>query len=95
MNLEKNDPERIEAVLLRNGALSVTLTDAGDDPVLEPAPGETPLWNETRISALLDADADIPALKDDLRHSLDLVELPPNQVETIMANMQNRTPVYR
>ena len=83
MNLEKNDPERIEAVLLRNGALSVTLTDAGDDPVLEPAPGETPLWNETRISALLDADADIPALKDDLRHSLDLVELPPNQVETI------------
>jgi ribosomal protein L11 methyltransferase len=83
INLETNDPELIETVLLRNGAHSVTLTDAGDDPVLEPAPGETPLWSETRVSALFDADADIPLLKADLEQSLELEELPPNRVETI------------
>lgn len=83
MNLEKNDPERIEAIMLRNGAHSVTLTDAGDDPVLEPAPGETPLWIDTKITALFDADANFPALERDLRHCLELEQLPPNHIETI------------
>ena len=67
MNLEAHDPEHIEAVMLRHGAHSVTLSDAGDNPVLEPAPGETPLWNETRMTALFDADANFNALEDDLK----------------------------
>ena len=46
MDLESHDPETVEAILLEHGAHAVTLTDAGDRPVLEPAPGETPL---TRI----------------------------------------------
>lgn len=83
MNLETNDPAPVEAVMFRNGAHSVTLADAGDDPVLEPAPGETPLWMDTRISALFDVDADIPALKADLRQLLDLENLPPHRIETI------------
>jgi len=40
------------------GALSVTLTDTGDDPVLEPAPGEVRLWPATRLQALFSADTD-------------------------------------
>ncbi|MGH8261616.1 MAG: 50S ribosomal protein L11 methyltransferase, partial [Steroidobacteraceae bacterium] len=39
------------------GALSVTLSDAADDPVLEPAPGEVRLWRTTRVVALFPIDA--------------------------------------
>jgi ribosomal protein L11 methyltransferase len=40
------------------GACSVTFADAGDDPVLEPAPGETPLWPRIRVSALFPTSID-------------------------------------
>jgi ribosomal protein L11 methyltransferase len=40
------------------GALSVTLTDSGDDAVLEPAPGEIRLWPATRMQALFAAGTD-------------------------------------
>lgn len=48
--------EQAEEALFETGALSVTLTDQGDDPILEPAPGTTPLWNSTKLSALYNAD---------------------------------------
>ncbi len=38
------------------GALSVTLTDAVDDAILEPAPGEVRLWPQTVLQAVFDAD---------------------------------------
>jgi len=34
------------------GAIAVSLADAGDEPLLEPAPGETPLWKAVRLRAL-------------------------------------------
>ena len=43
-----------ESALTDAGALSVTLSDAGDRPVLEPAPGETPLWPHTTVTGLFD-----------------------------------------
>ena len=52
------DPAPIEEALTSLGATSVTLEDAADNPVLEPAPGETPLWPTIRIRALFQADAD-------------------------------------
>lgn len=51
-------PEPCEEALFDLGALSVTLEDAADDPVLEPAPGETPLWPTIRVKALFPDDAD-------------------------------------
>ena len=45
------------------GAVSVTILDAGDEPLLEPAPGETPLWSNTRVIALFDAAQDTAELK--------------------------------
>ena len=83
MNLESLDPEQVESVLLGLGALSVTFTDAGDEPVLEPPPGETPLWTDTSVTALFDAAADLGALPDDLRAALSLDELPPSRFETL------------
>ena len=43
MKLGALDPETVEEIFFRFGACSVTMTDAGDNPVLEPGPGETPL----------------------------------------------------
>ena len=52
------------------GALSVTVQDAGDEPLLEPAPGETPLWSNTRVIALFDAAEDTAELKQQLQSVL-------------------------
>ncbi len=61
-----DDVQRAEDALFAVGALSVTLQDAADQPVLEPGPGETPLWPHMRAIALYDADTDMGAVKDKL-----------------------------
>ena len=40
------------------GAISVSLEDAGDEPLLACALEETPLWSQMWVSALFDADTD-------------------------------------
>jgi ribosomal protein L11 methyltransferase len=42
----------VEAALLEIGAISITFVDRGDEPVLEPKPGEVRLWSDTLIRAL-------------------------------------------
>jgi ribosomal protein L11 methyltransferase len=42
----------VEETLHRTGALSLTLTDPGGEPVLEPGPGQAPLWETVIVSAL-------------------------------------------
>ncbi len=59
--------ESLSEFLNEAGALSVTATDAGDEPLLEPAPGETPLWQRVRITALMDAGTDCAALSAELQ----------------------------
>ena len=49
-------PELLEAALEELGAVAVWFRDAGDEPLLEPAPGETPLWSNTIVAALFPAD---------------------------------------
>jgi ribosomal protein L11 methyltransferase len=44
------------------GALAVTSDDAGDRPVLEPAPGQTPLWPQVRVAALFEDAVDAAPL---------------------------------
>jgi ribosomal protein L11 methyltransferase len=48
----------VEDRLLDLGAASVTLEDNADQPIFEPALGETPLWQETRVTGLFDAATD-------------------------------------
>ncbi|MCR9276556.1 MAG: 50S ribosomal protein L11 methyltransferase [Pseudomonadaceae bacterium] len=45
------------------GAEAVLLLDGGDEAILEPAPGETPIWPEARIQALLPVSCDIASLR--------------------------------
>lgn len=51
----------IEAAADAAGALAVTLEDNADQPIFEPALGETPLWQHTRVTALFDAAIDTGA----------------------------------
>jgi ribosomal protein L11 methyltransferase len=46
--------ETVEAALLEIGASSITLVDRGDEPVLEPRPGEIRLWGDTLVRALFE-----------------------------------------
>ena len=57
-----DDTEALEDTLLALGAQAVTLADAGDEPLLEPAPGTTPLWSSTRVTGLFPGDTDTPGL---------------------------------
>jgi ribosomal protein L11 methyltransferase len=61
-DLEALDPAAAEAACFGAGALSVTLLDAQDDPVLEPAPGEVRLWPRTRAHCLFEYEADAAAI---------------------------------
>ncbi|MDH5304008.1 MAG: 50S ribosomal protein L11 methyltransferase [Gammaproteobacteria bacterium] len=80
MDLETLHREIVEDVLLRHGAAAITLSNAGETPVLEPAPGETPLWPAMRITGLFSGAADFDALRSDLCQALGISALPPNQV---------------
>jgi ribosomal protein L11 methyltransferase len=55
------DPSAAEAACFEAGALSVSLTDAVDDAILEPAPGELRLWPQTVLQALFDGSTAGPA----------------------------------
>ena len=55
------DPQAAEDAAFDCGAISITLVDAGDNPLLEPAPGETPLWPATRVKCLFAHAAIAPA----------------------------------
>lgn len=79
LTIHSNEQERIELALEDLGALSVTLLDAEDHPIFEPAPGETPVWPTIKLTALFDNAID----RIGLVHALtDLVpEIAPDQLE--------------
>jgi len=54
----EDSAEYIEGLLEDLGALSITMIDAQDDPVLEPDLGTTPLWSNTQVLALFSAEID-------------------------------------
>jgi len=59
--------DAVSALLERPGAAAVTLSAAGDEELLEPLPGEHPLWNEVRLDALLPPDSDLRGLRAELQ----------------------------
>ena len=52
LELPRGELARAEDACTQLGAIAVSLADAGDEPLLEPAPGETPLWQAVRLQAL-------------------------------------------
>lgn len=58
MRLGSTELPAVELLLEELGALSLTLMDAQDQPIFEPAPGEIPLWDNIKVTALFEADTD-------------------------------------
>ncbi|MEM9304028.1 MAG: 50S ribosomal protein L11 methyltransferase [Pseudomonadota bacterium] len=67
VQVRESEIERTEGALLGVGAVSLTLTDAGNHPLLEPAPGATPLWPETVVTGFFTPDAELESVLAGLR----------------------------
>ena len=52
------EAEALETALSMLGASSITLMDAGDEPILEPPPGTAPLWSQLVLTALFESHHD-------------------------------------
>ena len=76
INTTKNHAELAENCLFSAGAQTVTLTDAADQPILEPGPNETPVWNSVIVTGLFSFENNERQLLDvvhndlvDIKHS--------------------------
>jgi ribosomal protein L11 methyltransferase len=54
----------VETILTLAGALAVAISDDGDDPILEPPPGSTPIWPRSKLTALFDGDQDLTRISE-------------------------------
>ncbi len=77
------DAGRIADALSGLGAAAVTLQDGADQPLYEPPPGETPLWSDTRVIGLFEADADMRDITARLAAKLEMDDLPPWRVSPL------------
>jgi ribosomal protein L11 methyltransferase len=80
LDASRRDVAALEDALLTTGAVAVTLEDNADQPLLEPGVGETPLWNQIRLTGLYSADTDMQSvlrgIPDDLlAHSRPHIEI--------------------
>lgn len=60
ITVDQADVESTETLLLSLGAVSVTLDDAEDQALLEPLPGETPLWNKVIVTGIYQQNDEAP-----------------------------------
>lgn len=59
LRLTSDELPRVEALLRLAGCHAISVTDDGDEPILEPAVGETPVWPRVALRALFPDAADI------------------------------------
>ncbi|MFP5382455.1 MAG: 50S ribosomal protein L11 methyltransferase [Gammaproteobacteria bacterium] len=63
LEVARTDIDSAEELLYALDALSITELDAQDQPLLEPGPGETPLWDRVVVVALFPGDLDPDELR--------------------------------
>ncbi len=63
----KDQAETLADLLSEAGAAAVTMQDAADQPLYEPPPGATPLWQLTNVVGLFAEDTDGDALLEQLK----------------------------
>ena len=67
MTVSKAEAEAVEQRCWDLGAVSVTMMDESGVDILEPPPGETPLWESVSLSALFEEDVDVQPVESKLR----------------------------
>ena len=70
INTTKDNAERAEDSLFAAGAQTVTLTDAADQPILEPGVNEVPIWNAVIITGLFSDNNNEQQLLEHLNQNL-------------------------
>jgi len=58
LNCQASELEQVENLMLALGAVSISLSDAGDEPIYEPLPGDNPVWQESIVAATFDGASD-------------------------------------
>jgi len=61
--------EELESLFWDTGAVSVTITDAQDNPIFEPGPGEIPLWDEVTATGLYEDSRDVETIKSEIERA--------------------------
>ncbi|MDX1456148.1 MAG: 50S ribosomal protein L11 methyltransferase [Marinobacter sp.] len=64
---DPDNADQLEDLLMEMGADAVSMEDAADQPLYEPDPGTTPLWQQTRVTGLFSSDTNIDQLCASLR----------------------------
>jgi ribosomal protein L11 methyltransferase len=65
------------------GAISVTMQDAGDEPVFDTYWEQSPLWSQVQITGLFPENTDAHAILAQTREHLGLAENPPHEIERL------------
>jgi ribosomal protein L11 methyltransferase len=66
LNCQASELEMVEDLMLELGAVSISLRDAGDEPIYEPLPGDNPVWQESIVTATFDEGRDPGLLQQQL-----------------------------
>lgn len=72
----------LEELLETLGAAAVLMEDSADQPLLEPPPGATPLWDATRVIGIFTVDSEMDAIIEFLEAQLG-ESLPAHRVEVL------------
>lgn len=83
LELPADQVDKFEQAMFESGALSVTLRDAGDQPLFEPAPDDTPLWDGVRLTGMFAVDQDMGNVIRMVCDQLNLDHPPPFQLEVL------------
>lgn len=86
----RDHTELLSAALTNSGALSVTLQDAKDQPLLEPGVGETPVWDQVIMTGLFESDVDIKSTLDNIARQLPDHQLPPHEITELAEKVWER-----
>lgn len=83
LRTEKDQADAWSGALEECGAISVSLEDAGDEPLLACALEETPLWAQTRITALFESGTQADAVLTQLTGLLRLPQAPACEIDLL------------
>jgi len=78
---QKEQSETLSDLLSELGSSAVTIQDAEDQPIYEPPPGATPLWESLLVTGLFAEGTDLDSILATIKNSLG--EIPQHKVETL------------
>jgi len=81
----RDEAQRLSDALEEAGAVSVSLEGADSEPLFETDWNDNrPVWKQTRVMALFEDKADIPAVLAMARAWLNVIELPPHRQDLVV-----------